>query len=77
VELYDPLPWGAVDVRRFFEVARAGFAQSRKQLRNALAHNLALSAERVEAGLGAAGIDGRRRAETLSVQEWVALANVL
>ena len=77
VDLYDPLPWGEVEVGRFFEVARAGFAQSRKQLRNTLAHNLALSAERVQAGLEAAGIDGRRRAETLSVQEWVALANAL
>ena len=77
VDLYDPLPWGEVDVRRFFEVARGGFAQSRKQLRNALVHNLALSPERVDAGLGAAGVDGQRRAETLSVQEWVALANVL
>lgn len=77
VDLYEPLPWGDVDVRRFFDVARAGFAQSRKQLRNALIHNLALPAERVSAGLEAAGIDGRRRAETLSIQEWVALANVL
>ena len=77
VDLYDPLPWGEVDVRRFFGVARAGFAQSRKQLRNTLIHNLALPAEQVSAGLEAAGIDGRRRAETLSVQEWVALSNAL
>jgi 16S rRNA (adenine1518-N6/adenine1519-N6)-dimethyltransferase len=66
-----------VDVRRFFDVARAGFAHSRKQLRNALIRNLGLPAERVGAGLESAGVDGRRRAETLSVQEWVALANVL
>jgi 16S rRNA (adenine1518-N6/adenine1519-N6)-dimethyltransferase len=58
-------------------VARAGFAQSRKQLRNALIHNLSLPAERVSGGLEAAGIDGRRRAETLSVKEWVALSRVL
>jgi 16S rRNA (adenine1518-N6/adenine1519-N6)-dimethyltransferase len=77
VNVYNPLPWGQVDVRRFFEVARAGFAQSRKQLRNALIHNLGLSADRVSAGLEAAGIDGRRRAETLSVPEWVALSRAL
>jgi 16S rRNA (adenine1518-N6/adenine1519-N6)-dimethyltransferase len=58
-------------------VARAGFAQSRKQLRNSLTHNLGLPAEQVTAGLEAAGIDGRRRAETLSVQEWVELSNAL
>jgi 16S rRNA (adenine1518-N6/adenine1519-N6)-dimethyltransferase len=77
VDLYDPLPWGGVDVRRFFEVARAGFAQSRKQLRNCLLHGLSLPAERVDAGLASAEIDGRRRAETLSVQEWVTLSNAL
>jgi 16S rRNA (adenine1518-N6/adenine1519-N6)-dimethyltransferase len=77
VDLYHPLPWGEVDVGRFFEVARAGFAQSRKQIRNALIHTLALPADQVSAGLEAAGIDGRRRAETLSVQEWVALSNAL
>jgi 16S rRNA (adenine1518-N6/adenine1519-N6)-dimethyltransferase len=77
VDLYDPLPWGKVDVERFFAVARAGFAQSRKQLRNALIHNLGLPAERVSVGLEAANIDGRRRAETLTVQEWVGLSNAL
>jgi 16S rRNA (adenine1518-N6/adenine1519-N6)-dimethyltransferase len=77
VNVYDPPPWGEVDVRRFFEVARAGFAQSRKQLRNTLIHNLGLPADRVSAGLEAAGIDGRRRAETLSVPEWVALSRAL
>jgi 16S rRNA (adenine1518-N6/adenine1519-N6)-dimethyltransferase len=77
VDLYDPLPWGEVDVQRFFAVARAGFAQSRKQLRNTLTHNLSLPVERVIAGLEAAGIDGRRRAETLSVQEWVDLSKAI
>jgi 16S rRNA (adenine1518-N6/adenine1519-N6)-dimethyltransferase len=77
VDLYHPLPWGPVDVGRFFQVARAGFAQSRKQLHNSLTHNLGLPAEQVAAGLEAAGIDGRRRAETLSVQEWVGLSNAL
>ena len=77
VDLYDPLPWGEVDVERFFDVARAGFALSRKQLRNALLQNLALPAGQVDAGLEAAAIDGRRRAETLSVQEWVTLSNAL
>jgi len=77
VDLYDPLPWGEVDAQRFFAVARAGFAQSRKQLRNTLTRNLSLPAERVIAGLEAAGIDGQRRAETLSVQEWVDLSKAI
>jgi 16S rRNA (adenine1518-N6/adenine1519-N6)-dimethyltransferase len=75
IDVYDPLPWGAVDEETFFRVARAGFAQPRKQLHNALTHNLALSADQVLAGLEAAGIDGRRRAETLSIEEWVRSSN--
>jgi 16S rRNA (adenine1518-N6/adenine1519-N6)-dimethyltransferase len=75
VDTYDPLPWGEVEETLFFEVARAGFAQSRKQLRNALRHGLGPRASQVDAALGVAGIDGARRAETLSVAEWVALSN--
>jgi 16S rRNA (adenine1518-N6/adenine1519-N6)-dimethyltransferase len=77
VEVYDRLPWGQVNEHAFFQVVRAGFAESRKQLRNTLAHNLALSADQVLRGMQAAGIDGQRRAETLAVEEWVALSRVL
>jgi 16S rRNA (adenine1518-N6/adenine1519-N6)-dimethyltransferase len=77
VDTYDPLPWQVVDERVFFRVARAGFAQSRKQLRNALRHGLALSLDQVTAALDAAMVDPQRRAETLSIEEWVAISNVL
>jgi 16S rRNA (adenine1518-N6/adenine1519-N6)-dimethyltransferase len=57
-------------------VVKAGFSQRRKTLRNALTGNI-LKADRgqVEAWLGAAAIDPRRRAETLTVAEFVRLAN--
>lgn len=58
----------------FFGVARAGFSQPRKQLRNSLAAGLAISPVEVEAWLGRAGIDPKRRAETLTLQEWAELA---
>ncbi len=61
----------------YFEVVRAGFGQKRKQLRNSLAAGLGLSKEATEAGLAAAGIDASRRAETLSLTEWGALAKAL
>jgi 16S rRNA (adenine1518-N6/adenine1519-N6)-dimethyltransferase len=77
VEGYDPLPWGKVDKAAFFRTARAGFAQRRKQLRNALAHGLSLPVDEVLEALAAAGIDGKRRAETLRIEEWVALSNAL
>ena len=75
IDTYDPLPWGVVDEALFFEVARAGFAQSRKQLRNALRLGLPYADEETDEALARSGIDPRRRAETLSVAEWVALSN--
>jgi 16S rRNA (adenine1518-N6/adenine1519-N6)-dimethyltransferase len=65
------------DVDLFFRAAKAGFGQRRKQLRNSLAGGLPLSREAVDAALEQAGVDPRRRAETLSLYEWAALANAL
>lgn len=58
----------------FFAVARAGFSQKRKQLRNALGSGLHLPAEEAAALCASAGIDAQRRAETLTLEEWAALA---
>ena len=77
IDVYDPLPWGAVDEEAFFRVARAGFAQSRKQLRNALVHNLPLSLDQVLAAFNERDMDATRRAETLAIEEWVALSDAL
>ncbi|MNC96539.1 Ribosomal RNA small subunit methyltransferase A [compost metagenome] len=54
-----------------FILARAGFAQRRKTLRQALKPVLGARAEEV---LGAAGIASQTRAETLTLEEWAALA---
>lgn len=59
------------DADSFFEVVRAGFAQRRKQLRNALAAQLALPANEVAQALTRAGVNPKRRAQTLSIEEWV------
>jgi 16S rRNA (adenine1518-N6/adenine1519-N6)-dimethyltransferase len=57
-------------------VVQAAFGQRRKTLRNALSAGLLpLDAAAAEAVLKTCGIDSRRRAETLSVEEFVALAN--
>jgi 16S rRNA (adenine1518-N6/adenine1519-N6)-dimethyltransferase len=61
----------------FFRVVRAGFAQRRKQLHNTLAAGLALPPDEVAARLREVGIDPRRRAQTLSLEEWVAAARAL
>jgi 16S rRNA (adenine1518-N6/adenine1519-N6)-dimethyltransferase len=57
----------------FFRVAKAGFSQPRKQLRNSLAAGLRFAPAAAEAWLTAAGIDPQRRAETLTLAEWGAL----
>lgn len=63
-----------VDRDRFFDLVRAGFGQKRKQLRNSLSRGLGQPKEQIEVHLEAAGIDPRRRAETLSLEEWGRLA---
>lgn len=56
----------------FFRVVRAGFSQKRKQLQNNL-RQLGLSKSEIKALFEKMGFDGRRRAETLTVAEWLTL----
>jgi 16S rRNA (adenine1518-N6/adenine1519-N6)-dimethyltransferase len=67
---------GDITSGQFFEVARAGFSQPRKQLRNSLAAGLGLPPSEVEVWLGRAGVDPKRRAETLTLAEWAALTRL-
>jgi 16S rRNA (adenine1518-N6/adenine1519-N6)-dimethyltransferase len=62
--------------KSFFRLVRAGFSQKRKQLKNNL-RQLGYNQDEVTAVLQAAGIDGRRRAQTLTVSEWIAIYNNL
>lgn len=66
-----------VGEKEFFRVVRAGFSQKRKMLRNSLGAGLGLSSAEAEAALLQAGIDPRRRAETLGLEEWAALTDVV
>ena len=54
----------------FFEVVRAGFAAPRKQLRNSLSQGLGILAADAGKILEDIGLDGRRRPETLTLEEW-------
>lgn len=70
-----PSPAVAVqDVSHFFRVVKAGFSQKRKQIRNALGGGLHLSNQQVDALLAEAGVNPQRRAETLTLAEWAAVA---
>ena len=58
----------------FFRLSKAGFSQKRKTLRNALAGGLGWSTARANELLQTAQIDPFRRAETLSLDEWLRLS---
>ena len=55
-------------------LAMSAFAQRRKTLRNSVLASTGWSGPSFDEALASAGIDGRRRAETLGVDEFVALA---
>jgi 16S rRNA (adenine1518-N6/adenine1519-N6)-dimethyltransferase len=77
IDPHPQLPLEPQDVEPFFDVVRAGFSQRRKQLRNSLLHSLGLPVERIAGALAQAGVDGKRRAQTLGIGEWVTLYRAL
>ncbi len=71
------LPRARVEVKdetMFFKVIRESFNMRRKTLSNAL-KNINISKEDLGEAFKEAGIDSRRRGETLSIEEFAALAN--
>jgi len=57
--------------RGFFALVQAGFGAKRKQIHNSLVERLRLPRETVSAFLAAAEIDAMRRAQTLTLDEWL------
>jgi len=57
----------------FFKVVRAGFSQPRKQLANNLSKELKLDKSEVKNWLLENKIEPSRRAETLSIKDWIKL----
>ena len=72
----DAPPFAVTDKKAFRSLVKAGFGQRRKTLSNAL-KNSGLFPEKTAASslLEKCGIDGGRRGETLSFEEYAALAN--
>ncbi len=78
VRFYDQPPFSAVEESFLFSVIKAAFGKRRKTLKNALTQSqLSFTHEQILTGLENAGIDPSRRAETLSVEEFVHLSNSL
>ncbi len=70
LDVYSKLPIEVSDVDSFFDIVSCGFRAPRKQLRNSLAQALGMSPSQIALLLGKAGIEAKRRAETLNLGEW-------
>lgn len=77
VDIYNTpyIPPDQLDI--FFQLAKAGFGQKRKMIKNALVNGMHWSPAECQAILEAAGIDPQRRAETLNLNEWAQLVNIV
>jgi len=64
------------DEARFFKLVRAGFGQKRKQLQKNL-RILGYPRSVLETALEEANISGSQRAETLAIEDWVAILQAL
>ncbi|HEY0757599.1 MAG TPA: 16S rRNA (adenine(1518)-N(6)/adenine(1519)-N(6))-dimethyltransferase RsmA [Ktedonobacteraceae bacterium] len=73
VDVYEQAPLNPHERASFFHVVHAGFSERRKQIHNSLAHGLHRKDEVIREWLVAAGIEASRRAETLSIEEWLRL----
>ena len=67
-------PVEVCDEALFFRVVKAAFSLRRKMLSNSL-KNMGIKTEQVAKWLELAGVDGKRRAETLSLEDFAKLTN--
>ena len=72
--LRDKPPVDVIDEKLFFRVVKAGFAQRRKTFSNTM-KTTGLSRDRIEELLAKTNIDGQRRGETFTLQEFADIAN--
>jgi 16S rRNA (adenine1518-N6/adenine1519-N6)-dimethyltransferase len=78
IDFSKPSPRVAADEAALFRVIKAAFSKRRKTLKNSLSTSeLGVGAPEATNALVAAGIDPTRRAETLTIEEFVDLADAL
>jgi len=61
------------DIDMFFKIVKAGFSHPRKQILNNFSKVLKLEKKDTEEWLEKNNIDSKRRAQTLKIEEWLAL----
>ena len=73
IDLKDEVPLTPGQRDSFFRLVQAGFSERRKQIHNSLARGLHRKDAEIQPCLKAANIDPSRRAETLSIKDWLRL----
>ncbi|MCX7911754.1 MAG: 16S rRNA (adenine(1518)-N(6)/adenine(1519)-N(6))-dimethyltransferase RsmA [Dehalococcoidales bacterium] len=73
IEVYDRPRVEVGDTVGFFRFVKAGFCAARKQIINSLSQGLGMRRDEVFDILVGSGIDPKRRAETLTMEEWADL----
>jgi 16S rRNA (adenine1518-N6/adenine1519-N6)-dimethyltransferase len=68
---------GSIDEAAFFRVVKAGFSAKRKKLRSSMAGGLGISKDEAEKLLLKAKINPDERAEALTIDAWLALAEIV
>ena len=76
VDIYSEPVIPVPQMETFFSLAKAGFSQKRKTLRNSISAGMRISPSETHEKLTAAGIDPQRRAETLNLEEWKVLSGI-
>lgn len=77
LKIYEEKPYQAKNEQLFFRVVKASFGQRRKTLLNALASGLSLPKDQIKDLLQRAEIQENRRGETLSIEEFIRIADLL
>ena len=77
IDIYSSLRIKEEYLDTFFKLIKAGFGQKRKTLRNSLSSGLHISPAGAAEILLQANIDPQRRAETLAIEEWQRLSEIV
>jgi 16S rRNA (adenine1518-N6/adenine1519-N6)-dimethyltransferase len=81
IDTLDPLGerprLSAADEAGLWHLVQVGFHERRKMIRNVLISRLGQAADAIDRALAACAVDGERRPQTLSVDEWIALRAAL
>jgi len=77
IDVYREPKLSPAGIQELFKLAHAAFNQKRKMLRGSLSPLLGYDKEAAAALLEQAGIDPRSRPETLALEDWISLVEVL